>query len=179
MTKLVLGIIGIILILIVSNILRGIIANKTGYSRNGGTDMGNAVADVSRQIFRAKDLRKEIYKKRDSLRGVPMVENAITKIFEGAEQEHLPAKIKMTTQGVFVISYDANLGKYNPVWEQRLTADDLPSYDYMNGCAIFLLIQEKYPSLYNFPNTKVNDIDNGQVEEIQLVLKSAGDIAVW
>lgn len=175
MLKLVFGIIGIIAIIVVANILRGLIAHKTGYSRNGG----NAVADVSRQHFRAKELTKEINKKRDSFRGLPIIENAIQKIFFDSDSSHLPAKIKMTSEGVYIIKYDVNTGKYNPVWEQCLNAEDLPSFDYMNGCAFFLLIQEKYPLLYIFPNTKVDDIDYGTVEEINLILKSVGDIATW
>lgn len=179
MTKLILGVVGIVLILIVSNILRGIIANKTGYSRTRGSDMGNAISETSRQYFRAKDLRNEIYKRRDSFRNLPIIESAISKVFEGSDLTHLPARIKMTGDGVFILSYDANMGKYNPLWEQRLGEGDLPSFGYMNGCAFFLLIQEKYPELYDFPNTKVNDVDEGTVEEISLILKTAKNVVAW
>lgn len=165
--------IGIVLIVLAS-VLRGYTAYKTGNGQARGT-----LADISCQSFRAKELTREIHKKRDSFRGLPVVETAITKIFDGFDAVHLPAKIKLTVEGVFIIAFDPKLGKYNPAWEQRLTAEDLPAFDYLNGCAFFLLIQEKYPGLYNFPNTKVDNVDYGVVEEIRLELKSAGEVATW
>lgn len=90
------------------------------------------------------------------------------------------AKITMNAEGVFIVP----LGILRP--ENMLHnmfkgffEGDLPSYDYLNGCALFLLIQEHYPKQYDFPNTKVNDYDSGEAETISLILKSVGNVVTW
>ena len=177
MTQLVLGIVGIVVILIVSSILRGLITHKTGYRRTGRSEVMGAVEETARQAFRAGDLRKEIYAKRDSFRGTQVIEAALSKLFD--DPAHLPAKITMSEEGIFIIPWEDSTGKYAMQYVQKLGFGDLPSYDYLNGCAVFLLIQERYPGQYDFPNTKVNDYDSGEVTSISLLLKSAGKIVTW
>lgn len=80
---------------------------------------------------------------------------------------------------VFLLCRDSAFDKYAMQYVQKLGFGDLPSYDYLNGCAVFLLIQERYPGQYDFPNTKVNDYDSGEVTSISLLLKSAGKIVTW
>lgn len=85
----------------------------------------------------------------------------------------------MNAEGVFIVPWDSASGKYAAQYVQRLFEGDLPSYDYLNGCALFLLIQEHYPKQYDFPNTKVNDYDSGEAETISLILKSVGNVVTW
>ena len=177
MFHIILGIIGILAILAVVSIVRGWITHKTGVRRTGKARMSQALEETSRQFFRAGDLRKEIYAKRDAFRGPRIVEEAITKIFD--DPNHLPAKITMNAEGVFIVPWDSASGKYAAQYVQRLFEGDLPSYDYLNGCALFLLIQEHYPKQYDFPNTKVNDYDSGEAETISLILKSVGNVVTW
>lgn len=177
MDKLVLGIIGIVAILIASAVLRGLIAKKTGYYKSSNSELGNAIADLAIQSADVSKMRKEVYKRRDAFRGTPIIENLFNLIFD--DPDHLPGKIALNSEGIFVVPFDPETQKYATTWVKKAGEGDLPSFDYVNGCAVFLLIQEKYPKLYDFPNTKITDFQNGTVDAIYLNLKSAGEIITW
>lgn len=117
-------------------------------------------------IRAVKNARNEIFEYRDRLRGTPVFADYFYKII-GDDVSHPPRKIEATQSGNFWSEqYITAYGNYEPFTTHKF---DDPNVGYLEGCAIYLLIQECYPNVYDFPSNTTAQLADGAT--IQLNMK--------
>lgn len=117
-------------------------------------------------IKAVKNARSDIFEYRDRLRGTPVFADYFYKIV-GDDVSHPPRKIEATQTGNFWSEqYVPAYGNYEPFTTHKF---DDPNVGYLEGCAIYLLIQECYPNVYDFPNNTMAQLADGAT--IQLLMK--------
>lgn len=123
------------------------------------------ISDIQQQTGTVKNVRQQIFSTRDRLRNTPQFSEIFHSIVK--TPEHPPVQIVLDyTQGSFLsMDWDARTQNYEPF----LTAKYLNSnIAYVEGCAIFLLLQDCYPTVYDFPNRTATQVANGVPLELNM-----------
>ena len=125
-----------------------------------------ALFDLSQQTGQVKNTRKAIFDTRDRLRGTPQFSEMFHSVIIDAE--HPPAAIAGDhTSGAFAgVAWQSDRGAYEPYSTVKYQDFNL---GYVECCAFFLLVQECYPNVYDFPNRTTTDIANGV--PVELIMK--------
>lgn len=126
----------------------------------------NATIDVQQQTSVIKNSRKQIFEIRDRLRGTPLFANLFYTVIGDAN--HPPMKIVCdhANSAFWSIAWDLATNNYEPYSTLKYTDVNIGYYE---ACAIYLLIQESYPNVYDFPNKTITQIQNN--EPIELIMK--------
>ncbi len=112
-----------------------------------------------------KNSRKAIFEMRDRLRGTSQFSTLFYAIIN--DINHPPRNIEATQLGEFWSeSWDSTVNNYEPYATQKYIDSNI---GYCEGCAIYLLIQECYPNVYDFPGNSVAAIEGGAT--IKLIMK--------
>lgn len=111
------------------------------------------------QYFSSQNnLRKSILNVQNNLRGTPQFAALFYKLI-GQDVHHPPVQIEGTQSGVFwTAAWDPARFTYEPFTTEKMSD---PNISYIEGCALFLLIQEVYPNVYKFPGNTLEQIQNG------------------
>ncbi len=107
--------------------------------------------------------RKEIFQIRDRLRGTKQFAELFHQVI--GDVNHPPKYIEATQTGEFWSEVWEGSG-YEPFSTKKYVNQNV---GYMEGCALYLLIQECYPNVYDFPGNTVAQIQNGAT--IKLIMK--------
>lgn len=122
-------------------------------------------AAVYSDVTATKNARNAIFSVRDKLRGTTQFSEAFYKII--GDINHPPRHIEANQSGGFWSEgWDAAAKNYEPYTTQKLQDSNI---GYTEGCAIYLLIQECYPTVYDFPSNSMSAIQNGAT--IKLIMK--------
>ena len=104
------------------------------------------------------NLRKSILNVQNNLRGTSQFAALFYKLI-GQDVHHPPVQIEGTQSGVFwTAAWDPARFTYEPFTTEKMSD---PNIGYIEGCALFLLIQEVYPNVYKFPGNTLEQIQNG------------------
>jgi len=118
---------------------------------------------VAMDVRQVKNLRKAIFEVRDRLKGSPQYSQIFYSIIN--DVNHPPRHIVANQSGCFWT--EAWQGTtYEPFSTMKYQD---PNIAYIEGCAVYLLIQESYPNVYKFPNNRMDDILNGA--QIELIME--------
>ena len=122
------------------------------------------------QILQVAKMRRTIYKYRDELKNSPEYAEAFHGVI-GSDLKRPPYSIAATQNGRFSTrSWSREASRYEDV----ATVKYVGNFDYYRACALFLLIQDCYPGVYEYPTNTVSEIRNGA--GIHLIMKS-GNLA--
>ncbi len=131
----------------------------------GLRSVASGSAAVFQDISQVKNLRKAIFEMRDKLRNTPQFSDVFYRLIP--DIQHPPRLIQNNLQGgFFTEGWDVSYNNYEPYTTQKLQDGNI---GYIEGCAFYLLIQECYPSVYDFPNRTIKQLQNG--ESSDLVMK--------
>ena len=128
-------------------------------------DLIRGINGVQQQVGAVKNVRQQIFLTRDRLRNTPQFSEIFYSIIK--EPSHPPFQIVIDyTQGNFLsMDWDVRTQNYEPY----LTSKHFdPNIAYTEGCAIFLLIQDCYPNVYDFPNRTAAQVSNGVPLELNM-----------
>ena len=129
-------------------------------------------AQAAHENIRAvKNARKDIFEYRDRLRGTPVFADYFYKLI-GDDVSHPPRKIEATQTGNFWSEqYVTAYGNYEPFTTHKF---DDPNVGYLEGCAIYLLIQECYPNVYDFPSNTTAQLADGATIKLNMKKQFVG-----
>lgn len=109
--------------------------------------------------------RKAIFEMRDRLRNTPQFSKLFYQLI--GDPSHPPRRIEATQSGDFWSeAWIAAYANYEPYTTHKFSDSNL---GYIEGCAIYLLIQECYPNVYDFPSNTLAALENGAT--IKLIMK--------
>ncbi len=120
-----------------------------------------------KSVNTVKKLREKIYTAQKQLRNSPQFSTIFYKLIQ--DPAHPPRYIEATQSGEFWT--EAWLGNYNAYEPYKTLKFTDPSFGYAEGCALYLLIQECYPSVYEFPDNTVREIEGGAT--IKLIMRES------
>lgn len=127
-------------------------------------------AAIYNDVSTVKNTRKAIFEIRDRLRGTPLFSQMFYQIV--VDPYHPPCKIEATQTGQFWSqAWTASMGNYEPYTTQKLDDHNL---GYAEGCAIYLLIQECYPNVYDFPSNTTTALANGATIKLNMKKQFVG-----
>lgn len=123
-------------------------------------------ASVIQDSNTVKNSRKEILSMKDRLDGTPQFSTIFYKLI--TDVNHPPRYIEATQSGDF---WSQNWQPASNTYEPYTTIKHSDrNIGYCEGCAMYLLIQECYPNVYEFPGNTMADIQNGAT--IKLIMRS-------
>ncbi len=123
------------------------------------------MSEMAAQQSAMSKTNKEIYNMRDNLRNTPQFSNIFYALI--SDINHPPRKIEATQSGDFWSeAWQSAFNNYEPYSTHKFSDVNI---GYREGCAIYLLIQECYPSVYDFPGNTLAQIQNGAT--IKLIMK--------
>ena len=137
----------------------------------GLLDLIRGISNLQQQTGTVKNARQQIFQIRDRLRNTPQFSEIFYSIVN--DPSHPPVKIVIDyTQGGFLsMGWDERVSNYEPY----LTGKHVdPNIAYAEGCAIFLLIQDCYPNVYDFPNRTTTQISEGVPLELNMKVQFQG-----
>ena len=109
--------------------------------------------------------RKEIMQMKSKLEGTPQFATLFYKLI--TDVNHPPRYIEATQTGDFWSeNWEAATSTYEPYTTIKHSDRNI---GYCEGCAMYLLIQDCYPNVYDFPGNTISDIQNGAT--IKLIMK--------
>ena len=117
----------------------------------------SAMADMQNQNKAVKNTRGAIFEIRDRLRNSPQFSNVFYNVLINTKHPPMEIICDYANASFWSIAWDETVGSYEPY--STLKRQDI-NIGYQEGCAIFLLIQECYPNVYDFPNSTTTDIAN-------------------
>ena len=121
-------------------------------------DAMSKAAAIRNDVQTVKAGRAAIFNVRDKLRGTPQFSEIFYSII-GNDVNHPPRHVEGNQSGGFwTEAWDPSAGNYEPFSTQKLQDDNV---GYIEGCAVYLLIQECYPNVYDFPSNTTTAIQNG------------------
>lgn len=125
----------------------------------------NAASFLASDMSMVKSGRNAIFNMRDRLRNTPQFSDFFYKIIN--DVTHPPRIIEATQTGEFWSeAWIASYNNYEPYSTQKITDRNI---GYIEGCAMYLLIQDCYPDIYDFPGNTVQQLNNGAT--IKLIMK--------
>lgn len=134
-------------------------------------NLANSTASLQQSIATQKgikNMRQQIFDIRDRLKGTPQFAEIFSSIVN--DIHHPPCHIVANQSGCFWT--EAWQGtSYEPFSTAKYNNPDIA---YLEGCAIFLLIQEMYPNVYTFPSNSAADIADGVQIELIMDKKQYG-----
>lgn len=114
-------------------------------------------AALASNMSAVKDSRNRIFSIRDNLRGTPVFSQIFYTLIQ--DPYHPPRSIEGNQSGCFwTEGWVASFNNYEPFSTQKMQD---PNIAYYEGCAIYLLIQECYPNVYDFPSNSLSAVENG------------------
>lgn len=128
-------------------------------------DLIRGIGDLQQQAGTIKNIRQQVFQLRDRLRNTPQFSDAFYSIIK--DPSHPPLQIVIDyTQGSFLsMDWDYRTRNYEPYLTVKHVDQNIA---YNEGCAIFLLIQECYPDVYDYPSRTTTQISNGVPIELNL-----------
>ena len=126
--------------------------------------VANGVSRIALDVKSVKNLRKEIMDKKSEIQGSAFVNDIIANAI--TDPTHPPCYIEGTCEGLYVQYFDSSANSYIP---NKVLLSPTEELTYVVGCAVFLIIQEAYPNVYDFPGRTIQQIQNGAT--IELVMK--------
>ncbi len=128
-------------------------------------NLTSSINNAKSQNNTVKNSRKAIFELRDKLRNTPQFSKIFYTLIE--DPAHPPRNIEASQNGSFWSeAWDAEMQNYEPYTTEKLNDSNIGYYE---GCAVYLLIQECYPNVYDFPSNSLQDLQNGAT--IKLVMK--------
>ena len=131
----------------------------------GLLDLIRGVSEIQQQTGAVKNTRQQIFGIRDRLRNTPQFSEIFYNIVSDPSHPPMQIVIDYTQGGFLSMDWDLRTGNYEPYTTVKYTD---PNIAYAEGCAIFLLIQECYPDVYDFPNRTVTQVAEGVPLELNM-----------
>lgn len=127
-------------------------------------DLISNSAKLHNSVSGVTNSRKAIFAVRDALRGTPQFSALFYAVV--GDVQHPPRFIEATQSGIFSSEvWNTDLGGYEPYKTVKIEDKNI---GYTEGCAVFLLIQECYPNVYDFPSNTMAAIQNGAVIQLKM-----------
>ncbi len=131
------------------------IGNKIGQSI--GQSAGRAITNsayVINDISSVHNLREAIYQRKAEIAKSDLVKEIFTILF--ADETHPPREILVNVHAVSARRYEADKNSYQ-IYSEPVVHPEHP-FDYPTACALFLLIQDKYKNVYDFPSVTMTQL---------------------
>lgn len=124
-----------------------------------------AAASLHQQNTSIKNARSAILTTRDRLRGTRQFAELFYKIVGNPERPPIQIVGDYCNHAFYSISWDEQGNNYEPYSTLKMTDGNIAYYE---SAAIFLLLQECYPNVYDFPNRTVKQIEAGVPVELNM-----------
>ncbi len=125
------------------------------------------LSNLQQQTTVVKGSRKAIFDIRDNLRGTQLFSDIFYHIVTNPERPPVTIIANYSDSSFWSKAWVAAENNYEPYSTVKYQDVNIGYYE---SCAIFLLIQECFPNVYDFPNKTVTQIQNG--EPIELIMKN-------
>lgn len=126
----------------------------------------NASFELTRDISDTYTINNDVYSLRDRLRSSPQYSIIFQRLVD--DINHPPCSISRDCNSVFwTQKWEPYANNYEPFCTSKFQDSNI------NGrvcCAIYLLIQESYPNIYDFPKNSLNSIRD-DTADYQLIMK--------
>ena len=124
-----------------------------------------AAAELQQQGALVKNARKEIFTIRDRLRGTRQFAEIFHQVVGNPERPPMQIQCDYMNHAFFTIGWDDLGNNYEPYSTWKATDGNIAYYE---AAAIFLLVQECYPNVYDFPNRTATQLQAGVSIELNM-----------
>ena len=136
-----------------------------------GRQIAMSISAIVGDVSQVRNLRKAIFDCRDRLRGTDVFAEVFHALI-GEDYTHPPVNIEGTQDGQFRAAQWIPARKnYEPVMKEKYVN---PEVVYPVGCAVYLLIQEVYPNVYDFPSNTISKLEGGATIKLNMKRKFIG-----
>jgi len=136
-----------------------------------GRQIALSISAIVGDVSQVRNLRKAIFGCRDRLRGTDVFGEVFHALI-GDDYTHPPVNIEGTQDGCFrAAQWEPARRNYEPVMREKYVN---PEINYPVGCAVYLLIQEVYPNVYDFPSNTISNLEGGATIKLNMKRKFIG-----
>lgn len=136
-----------------------------------GRQIAMSISAIVGDVSQVRNLRKAIFGCKDRLQGTDIFAEVFHALI-GDDYTHPPVNIEGTQDGYFrAAQWEPVRKNYEPVMREKYVN---PEINYPVGCAIYLLIQDVYPNVYDFPSNTISKLEGGATIKLNMKKKFIG-----